>query len=254
MSTNQLSLKIVVALAFAVALASPGPVQAQTIRLSVDFDSMATGVVDTVGSTSPTLSELDAATMGGSWDFNTAVGVPYIREDGGGQGDQALEVSTGSASATPAGLNFDSPIIPNKITSSDPAIIAFDTSQRTGTGFTRDAHWRLYSDTDLLFTLTLDDGDIELNGAAFGDVGVGVNEGLATWDSTSELIWPVSFSIYSDGHLHIDFDGHTNSVTISTAATVDRLEIAWGNTPNGIYLNDITVTDPAPQGTVITLR
>ena len=192
--------------------------------------------------------------MGGSWDFNTAVGVPYIREDGGGQGDQALEVSTGTTSATPAGLDFDTPIIPHKISSADPAIIAFDTSQRTGTGYSRDVHWRLYSDTDLLFTLTMDDGSIKLNGSTFGNLGVGPNTGLGTWDSTSDLIWPVSFSIYPDGHLHIDFDGHTNSVSISTAATVDRLEIAWANGPNGIYLNDITVTDPAPQGTMVILR
>ena len=227
---------------------------AQTIRLDVDFDSMPTGVVDTVGSTSPTLAEVNAATFGGSWDFSYATGVPYIRHDLGGAGDQALDVRSGSGSGTAAGLDFDTPIIPHKISSADPAVIAFETSQRNGTGYERDSYWRLYSDTTLLFTLTLDDGTIKLNGAGFGSMGVGPNTGLANWDSTSPLVWPVSFSIYPDGQLDIVFGGAETNTTISTTATVDRLEIAWKNTNNGIYLNDITITDPAPQGTLVVLR
>lgn len=221
----------------------------------VDFQTLAIGQIDETNVTSPTLTELNGATIGADWSFEGAArGEGFIRADADPANDTALEISTtnsGGSVGWMGRLDFNSPVLVSSM-GSGYLEINFTTATKRSSGFTRDAFWKINDGTTELFTLTLDDGFIWLDGSSFGEPsGVADNYSVNPWDSTSTTVgknnvWPVSIKIYGDGSLDVDWDGYTTSKvagTVSPAASVGRMEVNSNLTGggNGIYFSIVEV-------------
>ncbi len=221
--------------------------------LDVDFDSLATGVIDGGGATT---AQLNAATTGGTWDLNSAA-THQVQADDDGTTDKGFSSRAGSA-MWGAGLDLDTAVDISEMTSD--LVITFTTGTTDGTGFTRDAHWKLFDGATQLVDIEIDDGKVFLNGSNKGTLFAGSDgHSIGTiWDTSSGFLLDFSITIDSAGNVDLSVNDHggsgstdtvTGSTTIASTANIDRLETKWDNARSnpqmGIYFGEISIV-PEP--------
>jgi hypothetical protein len=231
---------------------------AKATVLSVDFDSLTAGTIDTTNTTSPTLNELNAATTGGTWDLNPDSVVTHeIQSDAGGQGDKAF-LSRASSAQWGAGIDLDNAVDISEMTSD--LVINFTTATRDSTGYTRDTHWYLFDGTTELVDIEMDDGYVWLNGSNLGLLsGHADTVSVLPWDSTDQWVYSVLITIDNAGGLDLEMSTNestpttvSGSTTIPSTADFDRIEMEWDHASSkmGVYFGEIEII---PEPTSLAL-
>jgi len=158
-------------------------------------------------------------------------------------------------------VDLDDPLQLFKFTDAGYIEIKFTTAFKDSTGFTRDKYWYIGHEFNDLITMKCDDGFIFVNGVNKGQVTEGAdNYSVDPWDSTAtpvgvyDVIFDVTVRIYGDGSITIDWDGtsDTSSLSISlpagtipTTSIISRITVGYDPTlsrPDGIYFSAMEVT------------
>jgi len=232
---------------------------ANAALVQVDFDSLSAGAV--------TATTLDGVTTGGSWTLNSLTGgsvslVHAIENDGGGSGEKALSSKFhGSSNPTNLAISMTSTLDFTNAIDVDVtgAQFEFEVAQSKGTGFARPVKYSfLNSSGTEIFYFRVNDGNLYVNSSANqGSVGGGGNTGLATWDSTSLLVWSASVEIDTAGNVMWGFGGQNGATTIASTADIKTFQSnidpdQWVG--QGTYLNYFGATAvPEPSGLMLLL-
>jgi len=237
-------------------------------NMSVDFDSLTVGIVDTNDVSSPTLAELNTATVGGSWTFvGVTNGQGYIDADAGGS-DQALRISplqiTTPASTRGGWVTLDEPVALYRFAEGGYLEVKFTTATKASTGFTRDKFWCIGDGGTQHIKMEMDDGHIHVQTTNHVDVGQVTDSAdhysVSPWDSTAgpvgawDVIFDVTVKIYGDGSVDVAWDGRSGTSSVSTnlpagsvsvGATISGIACGYSASqwkPDGIYFSQMSVT------------
>lgn len=225
------------------------PVGGSGVILSVDFDSLATGEIDGGGST---LAQLNEATTGGSWSLEGGV-THEIQADSNGTEDQGFLSGPASAGSAGATVILSSAIDVDGLVSN--VVITFTSGYTKGTGFTRDAFWKLMGGSTDLVTIEIDDGTVYANTSNIGSLHGGSDgESIGTtWNTASSYLLDFEITIDNAGNVDVSVSDHgpgANTVSGSTsfnpADDFDRIQTSWAHGPMGIYFGEILIAGLAP--------
>ncbi len=231
----------------------------QASILSTDFDSLSTGAI--------TAANLNSVTIGGSWtlgsystgDTPDDVLTHAIENDGGGASEKALssKISGGGGLNPPwlttSELDFTTAIDID----AGEAEFDFEVAQSKGTGFGRPVKYSFLDSTgaEILY-FHVNDGNLYVNsGVNQGSVGGNGNNGLASWNSTSSLVWTGSVDIDTAGNVAWSFGGQSGATSIASTADIKTFQSnidpdQWQG--QGTYLNYFTA-DVVPEPATMSL-